>query len=204
MPIQPYILVLAQTPHEAATYIRRAELPRGRWRIAARASSIRGIRQATVHCLPGFHKRPDRHSILGELRYAKCEWVDVEMPGAADVVVDQGDGMGQQLTFEDVARDERGPVLTPAELGELRKIPWTIDDRTLETAYRYNRLLDLEADTSNGHNMVAEGAPDDEAPKARRRRRCDDCGELHFKDEACPRTDGVEETPVANPATMFD
>lgn len=217
--MQPYVLVLAQTSHEAAKYVRRAGLPRGRWRIVARASSIAGIRQAQVHCLPGFHARPDKHSILAQLRYAKCEWIDVEMP------------------------------LTDEEIAELAAIPWTIDERTLEVAYRYNRLLDLvdhavardeqpntdepvEDDwkaeleamlepegweppaTLNAEQILrlaagesgAEVAPMDERPVDRtgqRRRKCPDCGVNHYKDEACPRTDGAEDAPTA-PPVVFD
>jgi hypothetical protein len=97
MPMSPYILVLAESPSEAAKYIKLAKLPRGRWRIASSASSIRGIRRATVHRLPGFKKRPDKFAVLSVLKYARCDWVDVEMPD--EPVEDQGDGMGPQLTL---------------------------------------------------------------------------------------------------------
>lgn len=225
MPTQPYVLVLAQTSHEGAKYVRRANLPRGRWRVVAKASSIRGIRRAEVHCLPGFHKRPDKHAILGELRYAQCEWRDVEMPGPGEAApVDQGDGMGQQLTIEQVIADasslprpglKLAPVLTPEDIAALDEIPWTIDERNLEVAYRYNRLLDLEPPfdanaivvSPEEHARLHAGLEDSnmlETPKAKRRRKCNDCGTSHYKDEACSRTDGVEEAPVVTPATMFD
>lgn len=178
MPIQPYVLVLAQTSHEGATYVRRAKLPRGRWRVVARASSIRGIRKAEVHILPGFHRRPDRHSILGELRYAQCEMIDVEMPPReTPAPVDQGDGMGEQLTIDDAA-----PVAMP-----------TVSSSTPP----------VEMPT-----IEAPGAGVDEerivAERPKRRSKCSDCGTLHFKDEPCTRIDGVEEAPVVTPATMFD
>ena len=177
MPIAPYVLVLAQTSHEGAKYVRRAELQRGRWRIAARASSIRGIRKAEVHCLPGFHKRPDRHSILGELRYAQCEWFDVEMP------------------------------LTEAEIADLRQDLLVLDERSLEVAYRANRLRDAFIEATGDTPPVEDQEVLTQVAESRanrRRRKCPDCGVNHYKDEACPRTDGVKETPVADLATMFD
>jgi len=199
--MQPYVLVLAQTSHEGAKYVRRAKLPRGRWRIVAKASSIRGIRKAEVHCLPGFHKRPDRHSILGELRYANCEWRDVEMPPAEEApAVDQGDGMGEQLTIEQ-ALQEAGSYVEKVGPSE----------RDLEVAYRYDRLRDLAAEQPDPPVDDEEQAKYDaavsnmlETPKPKRRRKCADCGTLHFKDEDCVRTDGVEEAPVPPVVPLFD
>jgi len=205
MSMSPYILVLAQTSHEGAKYVRRANLPRGRWRIVAKASSIHNVRKAEVHCLPGFHRRPDKHSIMAKLRYAKVDWLDVEMP------------------------------LTDSEIAALEAIPWTIDERSLEVAYRYNRLRDLAdeeaefrwrmspegqaATTAAAIEQISEALDDDIAPderpntdepvepnrvpKAKRRRMCGECGTLHFKDEPCARVDGVKETPAAAPV-VFD
>lgn len=64
-------IVLAGTAMEAAAHAQRHRLPKGRWRYAVKASSIRGLRVAEVHILPGFLKRLDRHKIIGELRYAR-------------------------------------------------------------------------------------------------------------------------------------
>jgi hypothetical protein len=112
MAMAPYVIVLAKNSQEGAVYVRRAKLPRGRWRIAASAGSIRGLRKAQVHVLPSFNDRPDRHSILAELRYAKCDFIDVEMPARPVYPAkDQGDGMGEQLTIDDVLRDRRHLLL---------------------------------------------------------------------------------------------
>lgn len=102
MAMAPYVLVLAKNTHQGAVYARRAKLQRGRYRVVASASAITGIKRAEVHILPEFHQRPDRHRILAELRYARCEFFDVEMPArATPPPVDQGDGMGEQLSIED-------------------------------------------------------------------------------------------------------
>lgn len=212
MSMQPYVLVLAQTSHEGSKYVRRAKLPRGRWRIVARASSIQGIRKAEVHCLPGFHKRPDKHSILGVLRYAQCEWKDVEMPPReVPDAVDQGDGMGEQLTIEEALvlddRPKPGEVLAPEEIAELEQ---HLEPEGWEPPEVLNaeQILRLAAGESGADVApTPEPVEDDiaqERPANKRRRKCADCSTLHFKDEPCARLDGVEEPPVVTPATMFD
>lgn len=66
-----YVVILAGTTLEAMRYANAAKLKRGRYRYALRAATIRGLRVAEVHILPGFARRLDRHAILAELRYAK-------------------------------------------------------------------------------------------------------------------------------------
>lgn len=94
-----YTIILAGSTREASKYAKLAGLPKGRWRFASQAASIRGLRVAEIHELPSFARRPDRHAINGELRYTKGERIQVEMP--EEPVVDQGDGMGEQLTIDD-------------------------------------------------------------------------------------------------------
>lgn len=74
-------LILAKDYREALKYIRFMGFRRGTTRIAARASSIRGIRAAEVHVTVGFMARRDRHPVLSELRYSRipeCYFADVE------------------------------------------------------------------------------------------------------------------------------
>jgi hypothetical protein len=103
MAMATYVLVLARNTHQGAKYAQRAKLPRGRYRVVTSAASIRGLRRAECHIvLPGFDSRPDRHSILSELKWARCEFFTVELPDRETAPpVDQGDGMGEQLTIED-------------------------------------------------------------------------------------------------------
>lgn len=190
MPMSPYILVLAATPQEAAKYIKLAKLPRGRWRIASSASAIRGIRRATVHCLPGFKKRPDKFAVLSVLKYARCDWVDVEMP--EEPPVDQGDGMGEQLTLEDALREayaeedarreefeaqmrEQG---TPVEKPEPQNgdamenegaPPLPSREETLER-FRRSELVSLPEDSNAEQVDDVPVAPEPPKPRQRRRR----------------------------------
>lgn len=76
-----YVVILAGSPREANDYVRVANLPKGRYRYAAQASTIRGLRVAEVHELPGFARRPDRFAIAATLRYAKLDrWVKMGWP----------------------------------------------------------------------------------------------------------------------------
>lgn len=81
-----YVIVLARTPQEGSTYAKRAKLPRGRYRVATSASTIRGLRVAEVHELPSFAQRPDRHAVEAELRFARGPRKQVEMPERDDRV----------------------------------------------------------------------------------------------------------------------
>lgn len=156
--MEPYIIVLAGSSQEASKYVRRAGLPRGRWRIAASAASIRGIRAAHIHALPSFHHRRDGHSILAELRYAKCEWFDVEMPGRVDAPpVDQGDGMGEQLTIED-ALENTDP------LGFLSD---SLDDDELPTEEELERVRHEVAEERRA-KVEPTPEPEKRQPKPRR------------------------------------
>jgi hypothetical protein len=69
--VQKMTLVLAKSIPEANAYARLIDLPRSRYRAVRSAGAIKGIRNAEVHILPSFSTRPDRHSILGALRWAR-------------------------------------------------------------------------------------------------------------------------------------
>lgn len=202
MPMAPYVIVLAKNTHEGATYARRAPLTRGRYRIAVSAGSIRGLRRAEVHILPSFDQKPDRHAILAELRWAKCDYFYVEMPERQmGPAIDQGDGMGEQLTIDD--------ALAASSNGD-------------------NPELSSNEDISNGDAMVSEGgnigtveledsipehggAPGDlvdpaqldEEVKKRRRTRCKKCGQLHLADEPCPTVESNAQGATST-GEMFD
>lgn len=113
---QRYVLILAGDIHEGNQYAKRVGLPRFAYRAVSSAGSIKGIRSADVHILPSFHGRRDRFAILSQFRWAPdIRKFDVEMPEAPEEpAIDQGDGMGQQLTIDDAiesaAVDEDGPL----------------------------------------------------------------------------------------------
>jgi len=95
-----YAIILAGSAREANTYAKAVGLPRGRFRYATQASSIRGLRVATVHELPGFTKRPDKFSLESVLRYATYERTVVSPETFADLKR----GLHQRETAYDVDR----------------------------------------------------------------------------------------------------
>jgi hypothetical protein len=99
-----FVLVLAKSAQQAATYARRCGFTAGRYRAVASASSIRGIQVADAHILPEFYDRRDSHAILSEIRWARdVPKMHVAMPPAAEAPAkDQGDGMGEQLSIDDL------------------------------------------------------------------------------------------------------
>jgi hypothetical protein len=72
-----YVVILANTTGEAMTYAQAKKLPRGGFRYAARASTVKGLRVAEIHILPGFARRPDRFAIKAALRYTRAKYVEV-------------------------------------------------------------------------------------------------------------------------------
>ena len=100
-----FVVVLAATSSEGNTYAKRAGLPRFSYRPIAKANQVRNTQVADVHILPSFHKRPDRHAILAELRWGRdIRLIDVEMPPAPPREGD--DRYGEQLTIDDVLLDQ--------------------------------------------------------------------------------------------------
>lgn len=187
-----HILVLAQTPSEAHTYARRANLPNFTYRAVSSAGQIRNVQVVDVHVLPNFEKRRDRHAIRAALRHGRdIRWYDVEMPPPAP----RPDGLfppGEQLDLlnlvdeqaADLAARDRAGELTDADVAELNAVSSA-----------------LEADDQEDQGGEEAGAPEpseDPAPAAprRRRSRCRVCGTLHLADEPCPT---APEPPVDEP-----
>lgn len=72
-----YIVILANTPSEAAQYAREKGLRNTEYRFAARAGSIKGLRMAEIHELPSFSRRADKHAINAALRFNKAKRIVV-------------------------------------------------------------------------------------------------------------------------------
>lgn len=133
-----YVVILAGSPTEAQRYTRATNLPRGRFRYAAQASTIRGLRVAEIHELPGFAKRPDRHAINAVLRFVKGARVQVSDDEFADLLA----AAGQRRTA------------LPLE-------------KALEVAYRYVAIQEANSGQSTGEAEPSEDvapAPQPEEP----------------------------------------
>lgn len=207
-----YVIVLAENHREANAYAQSAQLPRGRWRFAVRASSIRGLRVAEIHELPGFSKRRDQHAINAELRFARCERtivdaVDIPPPGlVADV-----DLAHEYALIEETARAWVGRVsdeIAPESLledqdpfagaaavisepnGDIRVYDAMLAEAYAEHAQREDQAL-IDATRAQAHEDAA-------ATDRKRRSRCKVCGVLTWSDDD-PDHDAAahaEATPV--------
>lgn len=72
-----YRIILANTHTEAMEYARAKGFPRGSFRYATRAATIKGLRAAEIHELPSFALRMDKHAINAALRFARVERIQV-------------------------------------------------------------------------------------------------------------------------------
>lgn len=190
MAMAPFVVVLCENAREGNTYARRAGLQRGRYRVVASASSIRGLRVAHVHELPGFAKRRDRHAINAELRWTKGERIQVEMPPAIEAPpVDQGDGMGEQLTIEDAIAE------TPADQKRLLEEITDPGPQEPDEDEEYEEPDEPSATTEQGEDAAPA---EEEKPKRKRRRRCGECGDLVLDLDAheCAETTEPAEQPA--------
>lgn len=212
MSMQPYVVILAGTVQEGRTYARRKGLVLSRCRVVANASSVRGLRSAEIHELPSFSKRLDRHSINAQLRYVKGNGrILVEMPPPIEAPpVDQGDGMGEQLTIDDAlgetevrAEEVAEEAVRAAEDLHVAVMETFVDNTSEEQAAAVaeviledNGLVEYTTGETHGEQTGTpepseDAAPPAEKPKATRRRRCPDCGALvpDLDAHACPQGD---------------
>lgn len=188
MPKDRYVLVLAHSPQQAGKYARRKGLRPGTYRAVSSAGSIRGIQVADVHILPEFHARMDSHAILAELRYGRdIVKMDVEMPEPAEEVpVDQGDGMGQQLSLDSLIAMEGKAALRPDEVERLNKHKSV--DPVVELVPANQQTSDavffqqVESVTTMSEEEQAELEKAETHKPKRRRSRCKTCGRLTYED----------------------
>lgn len=109
-----YVIVLCKTPQEGSQYAKRANLPRGSYRVATRAAAIKGLKVAEIHILPSFHQRPDRFAIEAALRYTRGARLEVEMPELDLRIhdVDEAEGVAY---LEDERREAKAAADAAAE-----------------------------------------------------------------------------------------
>jgi hypothetical protein len=201
---QRRIVVLAKNTAEANVYARRAGLPRFTYTCPAGRGSVQGLRDVDVHILPGFRKRPDQHAIMAGLRHgAGNTFQRVEMPEPKQAPpVDQGDGMGEQLTLDDLAAlnakvganvisvtNAYDPVEpTDKEIEAFEADLFEIRDHGGEVI----RTITTEVLSGEETRKAEQGEDAAPAPTRQRRSRCKTCGDLtlephdHSGDEVLP------------------
>lgn len=186
----PYIL--ARTMKEAHVFARESlGLPYGGYRIVNSPSTIKSVRGVRLYLVPGHESRFDRFGMKGAIRWTRMEVWDVAekgLPGGEDPRGALTDDVLETAYAENAVRSGLGaPGISTSTDG--------LNPPGVQMAF--DDLFSNVADTSNGGNMVAEGGPADPEPApaepakkpGRRRRRCKDCGELHYKEDPCATND---------------
>lgn len=201
----PATLILAKNTQEANHYAKVIGLPRFTYRAVRDAGAIRGVRNAEVHVLRSFLKRPDRHNILSALRNARWtqtyyvvfedgKIVDPNPPATfvtgADGTTEAYDGMVHMVT------------------GGVHSTKGSLDRATREEILQEmsDEIEDEEPSEPTAETEPSEDPAPAEKPERRRRRtRCKDCGNLHYKDEPCDTEfdSGEPVTPTPAPTDFI-
>lgn len=209
MAAAPYIL--ARTMKEAHEFARGdLGLTYGHYRIVNSPSTIKSVRGADLYLVPGHQNRFDRFAMKGAIRWTRMNVIDVEKDGLgvdprgdltpdllemayAEHSVRSGNGapgistssapdgltppgVQTSMAFDDLFSEVGKPVVFAEQVQTAVVIP----DETAEA-------LDVPQPTLDGGEAI-EPKPEEPAKK-RRRTRCKDCGELHFKTDPCPTND---------------
>lgn len=192
---QPYIL--ARTMKDAHAFARGPlGLPHGKYRVVTHASTIKSVRKANLFLVPGYEKRYDRFAINGALRWTRMNPIrypegmsvrDLEVayrynrlrtPQSPDFIVRAvSDDTEPPKSHTDLVARVKPDGLNPP--GEQLALPSTEELQERVPGFDRNALL----------QEMSDELEDDEAEEPvvkRRRRRCNDCGTLHFKTDACP------------------
>lgn len=172
----PY--VLARNLKEAHAFAReQLGLRQGHYRIVNSASTIKSVRGADLYLVPGWANRYDRFAMKGAMRWTRMNVIDVAT-------------MAEQSERE----DPRGPLTD--DLIALAYAEDIVRSGGDTTALGFKSESD--GLTPPGEQMtiadatdfvVAEPEVKDPEPKPaknRRRSRCKECGNLHFKEDSCP------------------
>jgi len=205
---QPYIL--ARTMKEAHSFARgELGLAHGKYRVVTHASTIKSVRNADLYLVPGWDKRHDRFPVKGAIRWTRMNVIDAsKIPSRRDLevayrynrLVDMvTDGRHtttaslDAAAVEEIARDLDG-LNPPGEQLLIEPEGWEPPE-TLDAEQVLNLAANPDKTGAEVLDRVAvmqEMSDDleDEEPEAkpvkRRRRRCDKCGNLHFKTDPCP------------------
>ena len=180
----------------------------GHYRVVNTAGTLKAVRGVDVHLVPGWDKAPGHFAIKTALRYAKglniidhaaeasepkpTEVIITAVPDDTEVPQHHVDMVAKVLpTVETDFFD--GVDVPPLPPEEPEPTPTCVDcgltpcEEDCRAAIPEAVAQVTQDDEPEVDAMSAAAAtPPTEKPKAKRRSRCKDCGNLHFKDEPCP------------------
>lgn len=189
-------LILARTFRDAHAYAQgKLGLSIGHYRVVNSPGTLKAVRGTEIHLVEGWDKRPDRFSMKSAMRYCHNRIVDTTLvPAEEPAPEDKRYPLDERthtiaLRYNSLlAYDAALPKVvvtavpddTPTPQHHLDMIERVAPHLTEPTAE------EAEAATLEAEAQVTQDDEPAEKPKARRRSRCKDCGNLHYKDEPCP------------------
>lgn len=199
-------LILARTFKDAHAYAKDVlGLRFGNYRVVNSVGTLKATRGADLHLVPGWDKRPDRFTMKGALRYTRHNIIDVAEQQAAEPVEPRG------IPLTDPATGTTSGV--PSGIGDLTSntletvndiVGEFFDGITPETVEPTATCVDCGLDPHDPECISVESPTVDhqqgelnlpeepaEAPKKRRRRKCADCEQLHYKGDPCIDSEAV-------------
>lgn len=201
-------LILARTFKDAHAFAQNVlGLRFGYYRVVNSAGTIKAVRNVDLYLVPGWDKRPDRFTMKSAIKWSRQNIIDVSSEFVEVDGVLTTRGCAEAIAKSGYPNDEKTHTIA-LRYNRLRDLPVSIPTITIDAgAISVDKItpgtisteqisVGLVPDTSNGDNMVAEGSPDTtdepevpaepvEKPKARRRRKCKNCEQMHYKDEPC-------------------
>lgn len=195
MASQPYIL--ARTIKAAHDFARGPlGLVHGQYRVVNSASTLKAVRNADLYLVPGWQNRFDRFAMQGALRWTRMNVIDTADGFESKAPEDPRGNLTDEV--RDLAYAEHA---VRSGLGAPGIVTDGLEPPGEQLALVDDDATDFFTEVTNGDVMVSEGGPafpvepevkDPEPEKPvtkRRRRRCKECGTLHFKEESCPEGD---------------
>ena len=202
----PTPLVLARSFKEAHAFAaNELGLRVGHYRVVNTAGTLKAVRGVDLHLVPGWDKAPQHFAIKSALRYAKgLNIIDhseqVQEPAAPvepAVETDFFDG----VDVPPLPPEEPEPTptcvdcgLTPCEEDCKAAVPEAVaqvtqDDEPRELGPHGNATTVSLGEALAMQDPALADEPAEKPKSKKRRSRCKDCGNLHYKDEPCPEAD---------------
>lgn len=180
----PYIL--ARTLKDAHDFAKDRGFERGRYRVVNSSGTVKSVRNADLYLVPGWENRYDRFAMKSAIRWCRMNIIDVatlEEPAPVEPYGPPPVDSAIVDSFTPVSDDEVQDFFAVDSEPADPEIQAVIDD--LSPAGEQLAIPVPDPEPTPEAEKPAEAKP------GRRRSRCKDCGNLHYKGEPCPPAESV-------------
>lgn len=208
--------ILARTLKEAHDFAKSRGFERGRYRVINSSGTLKSVRNVDLFLVPGWERRYDRFQMKSAIRWTRMNIIDVAKLEEPAPVVDPFASV-ETITFDESMEitqaqaheffglpadvDAVSDDIIPLVLSEGSTPDLPLAPDALEALNRLSTpLLAVPDDLQPPGEQIAiaipdGGTPDDgtrtEKKPGRRRSRCKDCGDLHYKGDPCTPSESV-------------